>query len=104
MRPDEIKVGRVYAEFDPMSIDGYLNDRQVKWMSSDRLFVQCDGPGFSSDRHYPNIPIEKFAAWAHKDVTDILDSVWIPIYVIVVLIAVLLLIGFLPQVGWWHRV
>jgi hypothetical protein len=26
------------------------------------------------------------------------------IYVIVVLIAVLLLIGFLPQVGWWHRV
>jgi hypothetical protein len=26
------------------------------------------------------------------------------IYVIVVLIAILLLIGFLPQVGWWHRV
>jgi hypothetical protein len=26
------------------------------------------------------------------------------IYVIVVLIAILLLIGFLPQVGWWHCV
>lgn len=76
MDASEIKVGRVYAAAKPAAVgvtffdSGLLNDRQVKWMNSDRTLLQYDGPAVKNGRRYPTIRVEKFAAWAAKDITD----------------------------------
>lgn len=67
----EIKCGRVYRAKKPMpSIGMQFGDRQVKWISSDRGFVQYDGPMVSYGAHYPKVEMAAFLKWALRDVTS----------------------------------
>ncbi|EPY4802965.1 hypothetical protein ACXDID_003978 [Klebsiella pneumoniae] len=68
----EIKVGRTYRAKRPRAagtvIQPLVNDRTVIWCSA--TSVQYDSPSVSFGRHYPRVSIEKFRAWASRDVTD----------------------------------
>ena len=68
----EIKVGRTYRAKRPRAagllISPLVNDRTVKWLS--KSHVQYDSPSVPFGRHYPTVTIEKFCAWADRDVTD----------------------------------
>lgn len=68
----EIKVGRTYRAKKPRAagtiVEQLVNDRTVLWVGAYQL--QYDGPSVPNGRHYPRIDIEKFRAWADRDVTD----------------------------------
>ncbi len=68
----KIQVGRTYRAKRPRAagtmLSPLVNDRTVKWFSGSH--VQYDSPSVSFGRHYPTVTIEKFRAWADRDVTD----------------------------------
>ncbi|HBO4511908.1 TPA: hypothetical protein L4U47_004335 [Pseudomonas aeruginosa] len=68
----QIKVGRTYRAKKPRAVNcgvsQLINDRTVKYVGV--FEVQYDGPSVRFGQHYPRIPIEKFLAWADRDVTD----------------------------------
>lgn len=64
----DLVVGRVFRARKPAPAgQGYFNDRQLVHVGM--FEVQYDGPAVAHGRHYPNIEIDKFIAWAHRDVT-----------------------------------
>ncbi len=72
-----IQVGRTYRAVKPAStgmFSALFNDRTIIWISSDRAFVQYDGPGVPDGRHYPKAKMEEFCRWALRDVTDELPT------------------------------
>lgn len=72
----DIQVGRTYATAKPAPAGatflhkGFLNDRQVLWISEDRQWVQYDSPAIAFGRRYRKVDMAVFAAWAAEDVTD----------------------------------
>lgn len=68
----KIEVGRTYRAKKPRVSGGVfsplVNDRTVLWIGISDL--QYDGPAVARGRSYPRISIEKFIAWAGRDVTD----------------------------------
>ena len=72
----ELKIGRTYRAKKPRKAGDWqqplVNDRTIKWMNSEE--VQYDGPSVAIGRNYPRVSIEKFLAWADKDVTDLLPE------------------------------
>ncbi|MEH3398773.1 hypothetical protein ELP90_10420 [Enterobacter hormaechei subsp. xiangfangensis] len=68
----EIKVGRTYRAKRPRGtgtiFQPLVNDRTVIWIGMNEL--QYDGPAVKNGSHYPRISLEKFRAWAERDVTD----------------------------------
>lgn len=76
MTEKEVVVGRTYCGKKPRKIqrglfDVYFDDRQVRYVSRDRTLVQYDSPSVSLGRKYPMITMERFLAWADRDVTDL---------------------------------
>ena len=72
-----IQVGRVYRAKKPSNNGGLFNDRVVLWTNGE--FVQYDGPAVGWGRHYPKVSMEKFLAWAGRDVTDEMPpEAWAP--------------------------
>lgn len=76
MTADELKVGRTYCAKKPGKIHQFggralLNDRQIKWISSDRSIVQYDGPAVANGRYLPRVTMEAFLKWADRDVTEL---------------------------------
>lgn len=77
--PLELKQGRVYRAKKPKPVGNvfrcYFNDRAVIYLNPTQ--VQYDSPAVPNGRHYPMIPLEKFLAWAGRDVTDeLLPGEW----------------------------
>ncbi|HFI2220148.1 TPA: hypothetical protein ACGPOR_000588, partial [Pseudomonas aeruginosa] len=68
----QIQIGRTYRAKKPRAVNcgvsQLINDRTVKYVGA--FEVQYDGPSVRFGQHYPRIPIEKFLAWADRDVTD----------------------------------
>lgn len=75
----KIEVGQVYRAKRPSNAHGYVNDRQVKWLSFDGSEVLYDGPAVTFGRHYPKVTLESFKKWAARNVTEELpDAEWQP--------------------------
>lgn len=76
MNADDIKPGRCYAAAKPAPCRApfgqprLMNDRQVKWMSTDKKTLQYDGPAVRQGAKYPMVTTADFAAWAGRDVTE----------------------------------
>ncbi|MCH0685638.1 hypothetical protein KVQ01_11465 [Escherichia coli] len=68
----KIKVGRTYRAKKPRAagllFSPLVNDRTVIWVGFREL--QYDGPSVKNGSHYPRVSIDKFLAWADRDVTD----------------------------------
>lgn len=60
--------GRVYRAKKPANAEGFFNDRLVLWTNG--VVVQYDGPAVGFGRRFPKVTVERFAAWAARDVTD----------------------------------
>ncbi len=75
LHPADIVVGRFYQAKRPSASPGLLvNDRQVRWISSDRSLVQYDSPSLPDGRHYPKVTMEAFLKWAALDVTELMPK------------------------------
>ena len=70
---NDIIIGKVYEAKRPSLVGNiftpFVNDRQIRWISDDRLLVQYDSPTVKNGRNYPTITIEKFLKWVGRDVT-----------------------------------
>jgi hypothetical protein len=78
MTADDVKVGRYYEARRPRVIHTYWgrfkNDRQIRWISSDREYVQYDGPAVPVGGHYPKVLMVVFLKWAGIDITEIMPE------------------------------
>lgn len=59
--------GRFYRAKKPGNVRGYVNDRQIIYLSPNT--VQYDGPAVAMGRNYPKVSREQFEKWAGEDVT-----------------------------------
>lgn len=73
----DLKVNRCYRGKHPAECNGYVNDRQIVWIGWNTL--QYDGPAVRIGMRRPTVDIDKFLAWADRDVTDELPKgEWAP--------------------------
>lgn len=70
----ELQVGRCYRAKVPGQANGFVNDRQVIWMSADGARLQFDGPAIRLGGKYKELSSEQFMKWAGRDVTSELPS------------------------------
>lgn len=70
----DIKKGRTYRGKSPGYARGFVNDRTVLWISSDKTQVQYDGPAVAHGRGYPRVTTFEFTRWAKHDITDQLPA------------------------------
>ena len=47
--------------------NGAWDDRKVLWVSSDRYWVQYDGPNVSEGRNFPTVSMDKFLRWVGEE-------------------------------------
>lgn len=77
LTPQDVNPNRVYSAKRPTPV-GFIapvfNDRQVKWVNSERTQVQYDSPSTPLGRHYPKVSMEAFLKWVKEDVTDKMPS------------------------------
>ena len=80
LKVEHILPGRCYEAKKPEKHhSGFWNDRQVRWVNSDRTKVQYDGPTVANGRHFPTIEMDKFLKWVGRDVTALMpDGEWRP--------------------------
>lgn len=70
---DDIQVGKTYrgkrrrAGFDYRTFTDVYDDREVIWMSQNRMSVQYDNPFIADGRAYPTVSMEKFLKWAKEE-------------------------------------
>ena len=76
MTKDDLVCGRVYCAKKPRrSLDGFCNDRMLIYVGVRSL--QYDSATLLPGRHYPHATVEKFLAWADRDVTaETPDKTW----------------------------
>lgn len=73
LKPSDIIVGHVYsAKRKQVSLSGFLNDREVRWISVDRSEVQYDSPApfVKIGAKLPTVSMERFLKGIVADVTD----------------------------------
>ncbi len=66
----DIVPGKIYrgnSRRRKRSGDGAWDDRQVLWVSSDRYWVQYDGPNVSEGRSFPTVSMDKFLRWVGEE-------------------------------------
>lgn len=74
LKPEDIVVGHVYsAKRQQVSLSGFYNDREVRWISPDRTQVQYDSPSpfVKIGSRLPTVPMERFLRAVIADVTDL---------------------------------
>jgi hypothetical protein len=72
----DIQVGRCYEAKRIAFVGGanLANDRQAIHINPSRTEVQYDSPTVKDGANYPVVSMEKFVAWARRDVTDLMPK------------------------------
>lgn len=73
MTCDSIIPGHIYRSKAPREAHGFIDDRLVLWVSSDRSKVQFTTPSVPGTVVSPTIETAMLAEWAGADVTATID-------------------------------
>ncbi len=71
MAVSKLEVGRVYRSKRPHAVGhGYINDRQVLWISAGGDEVHYDSPALARGVNFKCCSSKDFLKWAKEDITE----------------------------------